>query len=134
MIRYMLDTNICIELIRGRGGAILRRLRECEVGEIGISAIAFAELQHGVAKSALPERNRIALAEFCAPLEILPFGDAAASAYGTIRATLERAGKTIGPLDMLIAAHACSIEAAIVTNNEREFRRVDHLRVENWLS
>lgn len=129
----MLDTNICIELIRGRGANILQRLRQCQIGDVGISAITLAELEHGVEKSAQPQRNRIALSEFCAPLEIRSFGDAAATVYGKVRANLERAGQVIGPLDLLIASHALAEGAAIVTNNDDEFRRVKDLTVENWL-
>ena len=133
MIRYMLDTNICIELIRRRGVKLLKRLKKCKVGEVGISVITLAELEHGVEKSAKPEQNRIALNEFCAPLEIRPFDDLAATAYARIRADLERTGQVIGPMDMLIAAHALAEAATVVTNNEREFRRVEGLAVENWL-
>ena len=133
MIRYLLDTNVCIELIRGRGAKVLKRLKRCSVGEVGISAITLAELEHGVEKSARPAQNRIALSEFCAPLEILPFDDDAAASYGRIRASLERAGNLIGPMDLLIAAHASAVGALVVSGNEREFRRVEGLGVENWL-
>jgi len=133
VIRYLLDTNICIELIRGRGDKILKRLKKCRVGEVGISVITLAELEHGVAKSSRPEQNRIALETFCAPLEIRPFDSDAAKCYGEIRGTLERSGQVLGPLDMLIAAHAFAEDATLVTNNEREFRRVKTLPIENWI-
>lgn len=133
MIAILLDTNICIELIRGRAPGVLARLRRRRIGTVGISAITLAELLHGAAKSSDPARNRVALAHFCAPLEICPFDHAAASAYGEIRSRLERAGTPIGPLDMLIAANAVALDVAVVTNNEREFRRVGGLRVENWI-
>ena len=132
MIRYLLDTNVCIELIRGRGAAVLSRLRRCAVGEVGMSSITLAELARGVAKSSDPGRNQLALAQFCAPLEALPFDSFAAVAYGEVRAVLERADRPIGPMDMLIAAHARALEATLVTNNVREFRRVTGLTVENW--
>lgn len=132
MIRYLLDTDTCVELIRGRNRRVLRRLRQCRIGEVGISCITLAELQYGVCKSADPERNHIALAEFCAPLEILPFDDDAANSYGRVRRALEKVGTPIGPLDTLIAAHGLSVDAVVVTNNEREFRRVDGLSIENW--
>jgi len=132
VIHYLLDTNICIEIIRGRSGAILNQLRQCGRGEVGLSAIALAELEHGVEKSSRPDQNRIALEKFCAPLTVLAFDDAAAAAYGRIRSDLERAGQTIGAMDMLIAAHALAENAVLVTNNEREFRRVEGLTVENW--
>ncbi len=133
----MLDTNMCIEVIRGRGrgrgAAVLRRLGRFEVGEIAISSITFAELCHGAAKSANPPRQNALLIDFCAPLEVAAFDARAAEAYGHVRATLERVGTPIGPLDTLIAAHALSLSVPVVTNNEREFRRVDSLHVENWL-
>jgi tRNA(fMet)-specific endonuclease VapC len=133
VIRYMLDTSICIELIRGKGAKALARLRTCKVGEVAISSIVLAELQFGVERSARPEQNRIALYGFSAPLDIRPFGDHAAVAYGRVREALERAGLSIGPMDTLIAAHALAEGATLVTHNEREFRRVGGLTVENWL-
>jgi len=132
VIRTLLDTSICIDMIRGRAPHAVRRLRRREVGSVGISSITLAELEHGVEKSAEPPRNRIALAHFCAPLEICPFNDAAASRYGAIRTALERAGTPIGPLDTLIAAHAFALGARLVTGNEREFTRIPKLRVESW--
>lgn len=132
MIRYLLDTNVCIEMIRGRSEAVVSRVRECEVGEVAISTITLAELRHGAARSSDPARNTIALAEICAALEVLPFDDFAAAAYGRVRTELERRGTPIGPYDMLIAAHAVALNCVLVTNNEREFRRVSNLAVENW--
>ncbi|MCD4823237.1 MAG: type II toxin-antitoxin system VapC family toxin [Phycisphaerae bacterium] len=131
-MRYLLDTNICIELIRGRSKTVLQHIRQCQLGEVGISTITLAELEYGVAKSSDPARNQIALAEFCAPLEIISFDDHAAAAYGRLRAGLERLGTPIGPLDTLIAAHALAISCVLVTNNEREFQRVNGLPIENW--
>ena len=133
MIAYMLDTNICIEVIRGRGEKVMERLSTFSLGGAAISSITLAELTHGVAKSAKPEHNQVKLIQFCSPLDILPFDDLAATVYGEIRADLERKGTVIGPLDTLIAAHALSVEATLVTDNEREFRRVPDLKVENWL-
>lgn len=132
MIRFLLDTNICIELIRRRNPSVLERLQQCAVGEVAISVITLAELEYGIAKSTKPDQNRIALSLFCAPLEILAFDDNAAAAYGPIRARLERKGRPIGPMDLLIAAHAVALDLVLVTNNLREFRRVKGLRVENW--
>jgi tRNA(fMet)-specific endonuclease VapC len=136
VIRHLLDTCTCIDLVRGGRAAdrLLARLRRKKVGTVGVSAITLAELQFGVARSSDPDRNHVALAEFLAPLVIAPFDNPAASAYGRIRAELQRAGQPIGPLDMLIAAHALSLGAALVTSNEREFRRVSGLAVENWLA
>jgi tRNA(fMet)-specific endonuclease VapC len=133
MIDYLLDTNICIELIRSRSTKILKRLQKCRIGQVGISSITLAELEYGVYKSRDPQRNRLALIEFCAPLEILSFDDRAASIYGQIRTAIEKAGKPIGPLDTLIAAHALALDATLITNNQREFARVPKLHIENWL-
>jgi tRNA(fMet)-specific endonuclease VapC len=134
VIRFLLDTNVCVELIRGRADHVFKRLRQHTLDEIGISSITLAELEYGVAKSARPGRNAMLLAKFCAPLAILPWDNAAAEAYGGLRAELERQGKPIGPLDTLIAAHALSLGVTLITNNEREFRRVAGLRVANWLA
>jgi tRNA(fMet)-specific endonuclease VapC len=132
LIRFILDTNVCIDLLRGKGGEILRHLRRHDPDEIGISTITLAELQHGVHKSSDPARNMQAVAKFCAAFEILPFDGLAAEAYGRIRAELELAGTPIGPLDTLIAASALAVDCVVVTNNEREFGRVNGLTVENW--
>jgi len=132
MIRYLLDTDICIELIRVKSAALLERLRTQRVGSVAISSVTLAELQYGVAKSRDPDRNLVALLHFVAPLEVLPFEQKAAEAYGRLRADLERAGKPIGSMDMLIAAHAQAAELVLVTNNEREFSRVAGLSLEKW--
>lgn len=132
MIGFLLDTNACIELVRKRSQRVLSRLRECRIGSVGISSITLGELYYGVARSADPQKNLIALTQFCAPMQILPFDDRAASVYGRVRADLERSGFPAGPLDTLIAAHALSLAAVLVTDNEREFRHVGGLQVENW--
>lgn len=132
-MRYMLDTNICIELIRGRGERVLKKVKKLQVNDIGLSVLTYAELEHGIWKSTRPEQNRVALNLFCAPLEIAPFESDAAAVYGRLRAQLEETGKVIGPMDLLIAAHALALGCSLITNNEREFRRVKGLRVENWL-
>ncbi|SHL49809.1 tRNA(fMet)-specific endonuclease VapC [Desulfatibacillum alkenivorans DSM 16219] len=131
-MRYMLDTNICIYLIKRRPTAVVDRLRALSISDVGISSITLAELEYGIAKSGKPEQNRDALTGFLAPLEIEAFGNEAAACYGALRAGLEKAGKPIGPMDMLIAAHALSLSAILVTNNAREFERVPGLVVENW--
>jgi tRNA(fMet)-specific endonuclease VapC len=130
----MLDTNVCIDVIRGRSSSIVARLRTYAVDEIAISAITISGLHHGVAKSAYPEQNRFALLEFLVPFVLLSYDDRAALEYGEIRARLEKNGTPIGPMDMLIAAHARSCGLVLITNNEREFLRVPGLTVENWLS
>ncbi len=128
----MLDTNVCIDVIRTRSRVLVERIRERSVDDIAISVITVSELQHGVAKSSNPERNRVAMLEFLVPFTVLPFDDVAARAYGEIRTTLETRGTPIGPMDMLIAAHALSRHLILVTNNADEFRRVPRLSVENW--
>jgi tRNA(fMet)-specific endonuclease VapC len=133
-MRYLLDTNICIYLINRRPDheAVLRHMDGMLYGDILLSAITIAELRYGVAKSARPEQNREKFEGFIERFEIVDFDDAAAAAYGNIRAGLEIADTPIGPLDTLIAAHAVSLQCALVTNNVREFERVPGLRIENW--
>ena len=131
-MRYMLDTNICIYVIRNRDPKVIRRLRRSQVGDVCISSITLSELEYGVSKSSRPAENKLALAEFLAPIEVVPYDDMAALEYGPLRAHLERQGTPIGSLDMLIAAHALALKCILVTNNEDEFRRVPHLRVQNW--
>lgn len=129
----LLDTNICIYLIKKKPQHVMERLRRIDIDTVSVSSITVAELQYGVAKSAHPEQNGLALAAFLAPLTVEPFGDAAAAAYGTVRADLERAGTPIGSLDMLIASHALALDRTVVTNNTREFQRVVALKMENWV-
>ena len=131
-MRFLLDTNVCIDMIRGKSDRILPRLRRCRPGDVGISSITLAELWHGVAKSRNPEGNAAALDGFLLPLEVLDFGETAALAYGAIRASLEKVGTPIGSMDTLIAAHAVSLGATLVTSNTREFRRVRTLVVIDW--
>jgi tRNA(fMet)-specific endonuclease VapC len=133
VIRFLLDTNICIETIRGKSAPVLAHLRKCDPASVGISSVTLAELRYGVSRSSDPARNLAALARFCAPLEIIPFDEPAAAGYGNLRHALQTAGTPIGPLDMLIAAHAISLGAILVTNNQREFRRVRGLMLENWV-
>ena len=132
MITYLLDTNICIYVIKRKPPQVLERFRQAEISSIGISSITYSELTFGAAKSLRPEQNRIALTQFVAPLEIAPYDDTAAQCYGDLRACLERQGTPIGSLDMLIAAHALALNCVLVTNNEKEFSRVPGLRMENW--
>jgi len=132
-MRYMLDTNICIDLIKRRPPQMFRRFHSLNVGDVGISTITLAELRYGVAKSQAAEKNAQALAEFILPLEIADFDENAASAYGPVRAQLEKSGTPIGPLDTQIGAHALSLDIILVTTNTGEFRRIKGLRVENWL-
>ena len=133
-MKYLLDTNICIALIRQKPAALIQRLTSHQPGDAGISSITLAELSHGVEKSARPEQNMSALEQFLLPLDLADFDLNAALAYGKIRADLERTGQLIGSMDMLIAAHAVSLDAIMVTNNMQGFQRVKGLFVEDWLS
>ena len=132
-MRYLLDTNICIYLIKKKPLQVLEKLRTLAIVDVGISAVTLAELEFGVAKSSRPQQNNEALQTFVVPLEILPFDDRAACSYGEIRAYLEKKGQPIGSLDMLIAAHASSLSLTLVTNNLREFKKVPGLDVESWV-
>ena len=129
---YMLDTNICIYAIKNRPKQVLEKIKENLFCGLCISAITLAELEHGVEKSQYPDRNRAALLQFLSILEILPFDDDAAVEYGKICADLQRKGTPIGTMDMLIAGHARAEHVILVTNNTREFERVENLRLENW--
>lgn len=133
-MKIMLDTNICIYLIKRQPTQVLNRFKEYQVGDIGISSITLSELYYGVAKSAHRGKNAKALEEFIIPLEVAPFNEKAAYVYGNIRAHLEKAGKTIGAMDMLIAAHAMSLDIPLATNNTREFIRIPALDVLDWAS
>jgi tRNA(fMet)-specific endonuclease VapC len=131
-MKYMLDTNTCIYIIKRKPPDVIERFIQTEISEIGISSITLSELLYGVSKSSKPEQNQMALAQFIAPLEILSYGDEAAQYYGDLRAHLEKQGTLIGSLDMLIAAHALSIACILVTNNEKEFMRIPNLIIDNW--
>ena len=132
-MKYLLDTNICIYIINEKPEKVLKRFEQYPVHEFGISSITHAELQYGVAKSKHKDTNQNALDEFLLPLTILPFyGERLVACYGEIRSLLESKGKTIGPLDMLIAAHALSLDLTIISNNIKEFSRIPNLKYENW--
>lgn len=131
-LRRLLDTNVCIHIIRRRPQAVLRGFEAYGIGEVGVSSVTVAELRYGAEKSSRPEQNLEALGRFLLPLEVLAFGQEAAASYGRVRAALERAGTPIGPLDTLIAAHAVSVGVPLVTNYTREFERVPDLEVEDW--
>lgn len=128
----MLDTNLCVRVLRDRSPGARRGFNENAEG-LCISTIVLTELLHGAAKSARPAENRRAIEDFAARLEVLPFDEAAADHAADIRADLERKGEMIGGYDLLIAGHARSRGLTIVTGNLREFRRVDGLRCEDWL-
>lgn len=132
-MKYMLDTNICIYAIKHKPIQVFKRLQEHDPSEICISSVTYAELVHGVEKSSAVEKNRFALTLLIANIEIVDFDSRAAECYGKVRADLEKRGMPIGPLDMMIAGHALSLEYVVVTNNTREFERVNGLRIENWV-
>ena len=127
----LLDTNTCIYIINNRPPNVLERFRKYKAGEVGISSIAASELAYGVAKSG-SVKNRTALEMFLAPLQILPFDSQCLWFYADLRASLEKQGLSIGPMDTLIAAQALSIDGTLVTNNIKEFMRVPKLKLENW--
>lgn len=128
----LLDTDICIYLIREQPQAIVNRFREYAVGDIGISAITLAELEYGVSKSGKPARNKQALDQFTSALVVVDFDRSATVAYGKVRTALEKKGQMIGGMVLLIAAHALSLNVPLITHNVREFTRVPGLRVETW--
>ena len=132
MTRYLLDTNICIYLINKKHESLISRLKKGMKSGVGLSSITLSELEYGVQKSQRPQENAVNLMRFLLPFDILSYDEKAAEAYGIIRADLEKRGKVIGNMDMLIAAHAKSLDTILVTNNEKEFCRIPHLRVENW--
>lgn len=132
LMRYMLDTNICIYAIKHKPEQVLLRLQEHDPAEICISSVTYAELMHGVQKSQAVDKNRLALALLLANIDILNFDAAAAESYGEIRAELEKQGTPIEPLDMMIAGHARSLNHIVVTNNIKEFSRIKGLKLENW--
>lgn len=129
---YLLDTNICIYLIKQSPVRVIRVLQSKRPDEVTISSVTFAELQFGVEKSQHTEKNQRALDRFLAPLEIRPFDVEAGRVYARVRADLQRRGKVIGALDMMIGAHAIALDATLVTNNLREFKRIRGLECENW--
>jgi len=132
-VNVLLDTNMCIYLIKNRPPEVLRRFEEYAVGDIGVSSVTAAELHFGAQKSQRPAQNEQALEQFLLPLAVVGFDLSASIAYGRVRAALEKQGTPIGPLDTLIAAHALSLDLTLVTNNVREFARVPDLSVENWV-
>ena len=133
MTEYILDTNICIYIIKKKPERVFNRFKELTPGNVGISSITLAEMQYGIDKSSKPAQNQEALDQFLLPLEILDFNANAAIEYGRIRSALEKKGTPIGSFDMLIAAHAKSVGAVLVTNNIKEFDRVSGLLTENWV-
>jgi tRNA(fMet)-specific endonuclease VapC len=131
MLRYLLDTNICIYVIKERPPSMLESFNR-HAGHMAISSITLSELLHGVEKSAASVRNLAVVENFCSRLDVLPYGPKASLHYGQIRTALERRGTPIGVNDLHIAAHARSEGLTLVSNNLREFERVEGLLLENW--
>lgn len=131
MLKYMLDTNICIFTINNRPPSI-REAFKLHSGQLCISTVTLMELMYGAEKSSAPEKNLAVIEGFAARLEVLPYDQESASHSGQLRAELARQGKPIGPYDQMIAGHARSRGLILVTNNVREFERVPGLRVEDW--
>lgn len=132
MLRYLLDTNICIYVIKKRPGSLLSSFNR-HAGHLAISSITLAELLHGAEKSSDPARSLAVVENYCSRLEVLAYGPKAAQHYGQIRSSLERKGTPIGVNDLHIAAHARSEGLTLVSNNLREFKRVEGLLQENWV-
>ncbi len=132
-MRYLLDTNICIYIIKKKPKKIFDKFSEISPVDVGISSVTVSELQFGVHKSLYVDRNREALFKFLLPLDIVDYDNNAAETYGKIRTDLEKKGKVIGAMDLLIAAQALSRDLSLVTNNQREFSRVVGLSLENWV-
>ncbi len=130
---YLLDTSICIYIIKKKPVDVLKTLKIRSKKDIYVSSITIAELEYGVAKSQFPEKNKISLIEFLSIFYILPFDDTDAVEFGIIKSDLEKKGKIIGPMDLLIAGQAKSRKLILVTNNIKEFERVEGLKLENWV-
>ncbi len=132
-MQILLDTNICIYIIKNRPPEIRERFKRFTPGDIGVSSITAAELHYGVAKSSAREKNAHALEAFLLPLEIVPFDVESAAAYGKIRSALERQGTPIGGMDMLIAAQAIAHACTLITHNLKEFQRIPGLKCATWV-
>jgi tRNA(fMet)-specific endonuclease VapC len=133
-MKILLDTNICIYLIKNNPPDLRDRLKVFNPGEVGLSVITAAELNYGAARSAVAEKNARALESFLLPLEILDFDLKSALAYGRLRAILERKGRPLGGLDLLIAAQAVAYDLLLITHNLKEFKRVPDLRRQTWVT
>jgi tRNA(fMet)-specific endonuclease VapC len=131
-LKYLLDTNVCVDYLSGRHPSVVRRIQRCSPSDLGLSAIAIAELRYGADRSHHPKLDHARIDVLIAEMSTLDFDLEAASAYGRLRARLERAGTPIGPNDTLIASQALARDLVVVTDNVGEFARVKGLEVENW--
>ena len=129
----MLDTNICIYIIKNKPSYIRDKFKEFDIGDLSLSSITVSELYYGVYKSEYIEKNLLALNNFLKPFNIVDYDLNASIEYGKIRASLEKIGRVIGGLDMQIAAHAKSLDMTLITNNTKEFERIDNLVIDNWI-
>lgn len=132
-MKYLLDTNICIYIIKQRPPEVLKRFQDINSGDIAISTITLYELLYGAYKSSYPTKNKSAVRKLVLPLEILPFDEKEADICGKIRAEQEKKGEVIGPMDMQIAATALANDLTMVTHNIKEFKRISALKVETWI-
>ncbi|MFP4485814.1 MAG: type II toxin-antitoxin system VapC family toxin [Campylobacterales bacterium] len=133
MKSIMLDTNICIYIQKNKPEHVREKFKQFNTGDLALSSITVSELYHGAYKSEYVEKNLLALEHFLYPFDIVDYDIKASIEYGKVRASLEKVANIIGGLDMMIAAHARSLDATLVTNNTREFTKVEGLRVENWV-
>ena len=129
----MLDTNICIYIIKNKPQEVRAKFQEFNIGQIALSSITVSELYYGVYKSSYIDKNLLALEHFLKPFDIIDYDIEASIEYGKVRATLEKKGNVIGGLDMMIAAHALALDMTLVTNNTKEFCRVENLLLDNWV-
>jgi tRNA(fMet)-specific endonuclease VapC len=130
-VRFLLDTTVCVDYLRGRG-PVVERIQASDPEAVCVSSVVVAELRYGADKSADPRRNHHLVDALTREVDCLDFDLAAAAAYGRVRVLLEAQGRPIGPNDLLIAAHALALGAVLVTDNLEEFRRVEGLQVESW--
>jgi len=133
MALYMLDTDICSYIIKDRPQQVYQHFAKHDMADICISMVTYAELNYGVEKSSSSKINSDVIAKFVAHLTIVPWDEDAAECYGSVRAVLERRGTPIGAVDMMIAAHAKSLDITLVTNNQKHFNKVAGLKLENWM-
>jgi len=131
--KLLLDTNICIYIIKNKPKEVFEKFKLYDIGDLAISSITVSELYYGVYKSQHIDKNTLALEHFLKPFNIVDYDFKASVEYGKIRADLEKKGKVIGGLDMMICAHALSLDMIVVTNNTKEFERVSGLSLENWV-
>ena len=132
-VLYLLDTDICIYTIKKQLPSVVERVKRADVETICVSSVTVAELEYGLQKSKSRQASRESLLRFLVPFQIIDFTAADACEYGILRAQLEAEGKVIGPYDMQIAAQAIARHLTLVTNNTREYARIPHLKIENWV-